>query len=29
MWEDNNKIHIKEIGRDGMDSIELAEVRDR
>jgi hypothetical protein len=28
-WEDNIKMNLKEVGRGGMDWIELAEDRDR
>jgi hypothetical protein len=28
-WEDNIKVHLQEVGRRGMDWIELAEDRDR
>jgi hypothetical protein len=28
-WDGNNKVHLHEVGRRGMDWIELAEDRDR
>ena len=28
-WEDNIKMYLQEVGRGGMDWIELAQVRDR
>jgi hypothetical protein len=28
-WEDNIKIHLQEVGREGMDVIQLTQDRDR